>query len=551
MNQAALVLAIFSVLSQLFGLLRDHLLASRVGPSANLDVYYAAFRIPDFIYNSFGIIFSVTVLIPFITERLKHDHEKGTQESLRSFMNSVFSVYVYGMIILLVATSFSMPLLTKFAAPGFSFAQQNELILFSRIMLLSPFLFGLSSLLSSFAQVQHKFFSFAIAPLFYNAGILIGIVFFRQFFGMLGVVLGVILGALMHFLIQIPTLAMLHKIPTLTRSIDWKLIRMVVKTSIPRTLGATLSNITFITMSALASLLAVGSISVFQFSYNIENTPFLIFGVSYAVAAFPTMAKHFLAGERRQLFAVLYRATRNVFFITMPVALLMIVLRAHIVRILLGAGQFSWNDTKLVAASVALFSISVTAQSMVLLLVRSFFSVGDTKTPLKVNGISALLTISTALGFVFSYHHIESVRYFVDSIMRIDDTVGGSVVLLALAYSIGQIVNAFVLWRIFHKKMNTIAGEYQSLARVLSHMVASAVLAATIAYGVLFALGNSIDQTHALGVALQAIGAALAGFLAYALILVALGNEDITLFLATIRSKFWKQKPFIPQQQDL
>ena len=162
MNQVALVLAVFSFLSQIFGLIRDRLLASMIGPSANLDVYYAAFRIPDFIYNSFGILFSVTVLIPFITEYLQEEKEKGNSTKLRSFLNSVFTVYTGGMAALSALLIILMPLLTRLTAPGFVGAQHDQLVLYSRIMLLSPFLFGLSSLLSSFAQVQKKFVSFAI-----------------------------------------------------------------------------------------------------------------------------------------------------------------------------------------------------------------------------------------------------------------------------------------------------------------------------------------------------------------------------------------------------
>lgn len=550
MNQAALVLAVFSVLSQIFGLLRDRLLATLVGPSGILDVYYASFRIPDFIYNSFGIIFSVTVLIPFITDCLKRDSD-GTTTSLRSFMNSVFTVYMYGMLILLIVLFIFMPWLTKIVAPGFNTLQHSQLTLFSRVLLLSPFLFGLSSLISSFAQVQKKFFSFAIAPLFYNIGILVGILVFRQWLGMFGVVLGVILGASMHFLIQLPTLASLHKLPSFTKNIDWALIKRVVTMSIPRTLGASLSNITFIIISAIASLLAAGSISIFQFAYNIENTPLLIFGVSYAVAAFPTMTKHFMSGEHRQLFDVLYRATKNIFFLTMPMALLMIVLRSHIVRLLLGAGQFSWNDTKLVAASIALFSISVTAQSMVLLLVRSFFAVGDTKTPLKINVGAVITTVGVAVGLVLLYHRVLFFQNFINSLVHIDGTQGGSVVLLAFAFSIGQICNAFALWRAFHNRMRTTIPEHRSLKRTLNHFIGASIIAAGAAYVTLSAIGKGIDTAHFIGVLIQTIIAMIVGASMYAIVLVALRNEEIGIFFSTLRSKFWKQKPIVPQQLDL
>src|SRR5690606_23595807 len=142
MNQAALVLAVFSLLSQLCGLLRDRLLASMVGPSAELDVYYAAFRIPVFIYVSVASLFSVTVIIPFITGYLG-EKEGGKSEHLKKFSDTVFTVYCVGMMIVCVVAGITMPYLTHLTAPGFDAVQHANLVLYARIMLLSPFLMGL------------------------------------------------------------------------------------------------------------------------------------------------------------------------------------------------------------------------------------------------------------------------------------------------------------------------------------------------------------------------------------------------------------------------
>lgn len=548
MNQAALVLAVFSVLSQLFGLLRDRLLATMVGPSAALDVYYAAFRIPDFIYNSFGILFSVTVLIPFIAEYLKEEKE-GNPQKLKVFLNSTFTVYFWGMMALCLLVGILMPWLTQVTAPGFDAVQHAQLVLFSRVMLISPFLFGLSSLLSSFAQVEKKFFSFAIAPLFYNVGILLGVIVLLPRMGMAGVVIGVVLGAIMYFVIQLPALVALRRIPKIVGTIDWSLIKKVMTLSLPRTIGSSLTSVTFIMMTAIASLLAAGSLSVFQLSYNIENSPLLVFGVSYAVAAFPTMTRLFADGKKKEMLDVFYRTTRNLFFLTIPIALLMIVLRAHIVRILLGAGEFSWNDTRLVAASVALFCISVTAQSMILLLVRAFFATGDTWGPLKVNIKAVIGTGAMALGLVWLYHHAILFHHFINSLLRIDGVTGGSVVLLALAFSLGQIGNAVALWHRFHRRMQVAQTETKLLRRSLTHMIAAGIIGAAVSYATLSVIGASVDQSTFVGILIQAVIATTTGLVGYSLVLLALGNQDIVLFIDTLKSRFWKQKPEVVQSQ--
>ncbi len=549
MNQAALVLAVFSFLSQVFGLLRDHLLASLVGPSMNLDTYYAAFRVPDFIYNSFGVLFSVTVLIPFIAQYVEQEKQDGHPGAFKRFLNSIFSVYMIGMVALSLILIIIMPWLTRVVAPGFNGIEHTHLVMYSRIMLISPFLFGLASLLSSFSQVKQKFFAFAIAPLMYNVGILLGIIVLRPMFGILGVVFGVAIGAILYFGVQVPTLIKLGKIPKFSLDIDWPTIKRVMTLSLPRTLSSSLNNITFIIIGAMASLLAAGSISIFQFSYNIENTPLLIIGVSYAVAAFPTMTRMYAAGDKKELLNVLYRTTRNIFFMCVPAALLMIVLRAHIVRLLLGAGVFSWNDTRLVAASVALFALSIAAQCMELLLVRAFFAVGDTKTPLVINLWSTFVTIGSVVGLIFLYHDSLFFSNFLNDLMRIDGTSGATVILLPLGFSIGESINAFALWRAFRKKIPATQSDARVLTRTIFHMIAAGIISAAAAYAALSLAGTSINQARFFGVLAQAVVAGVIGLAVYGIVLRALRNEDLSLFIETARSRFWKQKPIVVQEQ--
>ncbi len=549
MNQAALVLAVFSFLSQVFGLLRDHLLASLVGPSANLDTYYAAFRIPDFMYNSFGVLFSVTVLIPFIAQYVEQEKQDGHNGAFKRFLDSIFSVYMLGMVALSLVAFILMPWLTRIVAPGFSGMEHVHLVLYARIMLISPFLFGLASLLSSFAQVQKKFFAFAIAPLMYNLGILLGIIFLRPMLGTVGIVIGVAVGAVLYFGVQVPTLIKLGKIPHFKLDIDWPIIKRVMTLSLPRTLSSSLNNITFIIIGAMASLLAAGSISIFQFSYNIENTPLLIIGVSYAVAAFPTMTRMYAAGDKKELLNVLYRTTRNIFFMCIPASLLIIVLRAHIVRLLLGAGVFSWNDTRLVAASVALFALSIVAQCMELLMVRAFFAIGDTKTPLVINSWSTIVTIGSVVALLFAYHDLPFFAMFLNDLMRIDGTLGASVVLLPLGFSIGETINAIALWHAFKKKMPVTKTDDRVLLRTILHMIGAGIISATVAYVTLSFVGTSVNQARFVGVLLQAVVATMTGLAMYGIVLRALRNEDILMFIETARSRFWKQKPLVVQEQ--
>lgn len=546
MNQAALVLAVFSLLSQFIGLFRDRFLASVVGPSATLDVYYAAFRVPDFLYNAIASLFSVTVLIPFITAHIKKENDN----KMATFSNSLLSAYFIGMVSISAVIFVLMPWISHLVSPGFSVMQHSDLVLYTRIMLLSPFLFGLSSLFSSFTQVKQKFLSFAIAPLLYNIGIVIGIIFLYPHFGILGIIMGVILGALFHTCIQIPSLLSVGKLPRFTRNIDWAMIRAVIKQSLPRTLGLSITNIIFITMSAIASLLVIGSISVFQLSYNIQTTPLMIIGISYAVAAFPTLTKLFEEGKKSEFLSLIHRATRNILFFSIPCALFFIVLRAQIVRVLLGAGAFSWNDTRLVAGALALFSISVTAQSLTLLLVRGFYAKGNTKTPLKINLIGLLLTVLATVSLLFTFKESLVFQQFIISLLRVDGVTGVPVLLLPFGFSIGQIANVVLLWIYFHKDHKDVPKEHD-IRKTFFHTGGAGIIAAAGVYMVLSFIGTGVDQTRFLGVLLQGVIAGLFGLCIYVTILIALKNEDVSIFIETLKSKFWKAKPIVPEQIDL
>jgi putative peptidoglycan lipid II flippase len=550
MNQAALVLAVFSVFSQVFGLIRDRLLASMVGPSAELDVYYASFKVPDLVYNAFASLFSVTVLIPFISKLLGKDSDEKKSEA-HKFSSNIFSAYLIGMICVSIVFFVLMPLLSHVVAPGFNGNQNHTLVIFSRIMLLSPFLLGLSSLFGAFVQAEKKFLSFALAPVFYNLGILIGVVLLLPSCGMIGVVIGVVIGATLHLLIQIPPLIAIHGFPRLVRNIDWTSIKEVITVSLPRTLGISINNILFIIMASVASVLAVGSISVFQFSYNIQTTPLMIIGISYAVAAFPALSRLYHDNQLGEFKDMIYRAIKNILFFSIPISFLVIVLRAQIVRVLLGAGVFSWNDTKLVAACLALFAISMAAQSIVLVLVRGFYAKGNTKTPIKISVLSAFVTISSAILLILIANIFEPLKEVFARILRLDGATGVSVTMLALAYSIGQITNAALLWKRFKKETLGIVSEENDLSKIFWQVFTSGFASAVVAYLMLLISSKLLNQDKFIGVFLQTAISAIFGVATYAIVLFKMKNKEVIFFLETLKSKFWKERPVIQEQSDI
>ena len=367
-NQAAILLGSFTLLSQILALFRDRFIAHFIGPSPVLDAYYAAFRVPDLIFISIASLASITVLIPFLSAKMNGGE---VTEEARKFLNDIFTLFFLVMVGVSVIAFFMMPLLVSFVAPGFSPLMQDKVIELSRIMLLSPIFMGLSNLFGTVTQLFRKFFVYSLSPIFYNLGIIFGVTFLYSIFGIYGLAFGVVLGAMMHFLVQVIASSWCGFVPKISFSINFEDIKRAVYTSLPRTLGLSFNSIALIAIIAMASYLKSGSISIFNLSFNLQSVPLNIIGISYAVAAFPTLVKSISMGRLHEFKDHLRGAARQIIFWSLPITFLFIVLRAQIVRVILGSPTFSWENTRLVAASLAVFSISIMAQGLIALFARA------------------------------------------------------------------------------------------------------------------------------------------------------------------------------------
>ena len=265
-NQAAILLGLFAFLSQVLGLFRDRSIAHFIGPGAELDIYYAAFRVPDLIFISIASLASITVLIPFLSQRL--NKESGGMAEAKKLLSDIFTAFFLLITAVAGLSFFLMPYFTSIIAPGFSPEIQAKVVELSRIMLLSPILMGLSNLFGTVTQLFRKFFIYALSPIFYNLGIILGVIFLYPAFGIAGLALGVAAGAGMHFLIQFFASRLCGLAPGFSLSVNWAEVKAVALTSLPRTLGLAFNNIALIAIIALASFLAAGSISIFNLSLS-------------------------------------------------------------------------------------------------------------------------------------------------------------------------------------------------------------------------------------------------------------------------------------------
>lgn len=527
LHEAAYALALLALLSQLLALVRDRLLAAAFGAGGTLDVYYAAFRIPDFLFATVASLLSLYALMPVLS-RL----EEERPGRMIAFLRRALSVYFIAMGAVALAAFLLAPLLMRVIAPGFSgTGAEGQVVLLTRILLLQPVLLGASNVLANLTQLENRFILYAVSPLLYNVGIITGVVAFYPVIGIAGLGWGVVLGAFLHVALQAPYFARarVREVMSLTETL--RHLRQVLLLSIPRTLALASTQVSLLALTALASFFAAGSIAVFMFAYNLQAVPIAIIGVSYSVAAFPTLARLHAKGERAELARHVENALRHLLFWSIPATVLAIVLRAELVRVILGAGAFDWAATRLVAAALALFVLSLVAQNVTLLVARTYYAAGQSRKPFYFGVADVVLSVGSALLLSYLFHGNAFVRAFVEALLRVDSIPGTTVLMLALGYALGSVVKAIAGYAYLSRDFMV---PQSRIARLAFQSTGASIVGGAAAYAALALLGGRILETT-FGVFLAGLIAGIAGILVIALILKLLGNEEITEVYRAIR----------------
>lgn len=544
LHQAAYILALFAFTSQILALVRDRLLAHTFGAGIELDIYYTAFKIPDLLYVLFASVLSVYVLLPFVTKA----KEETDVAAGRAILSQMFTLFLGVYVLVAAFVMISAPVLVPKLFPGYFGADLQELILLLRILLLQPLLLGLSSLVGVVTQLGHRFVLYAISPLLYNIGIIIGVAAFYPMFGLPGLAYGVVLGALGHLLIQLPFLLTSEWRFTLAPRICWTTIGRVIKVAIPRALTLSLNQIVFLWFVGLASTMAVGSMSVFQFAFNVQSVPLAIIGMSYSVAAFPVLADLLSRKELDSFRVHVMTALRHIIFWSVPMIALVVVLRAQIVRVLLGSGSFDWSDTRLTAAVLAIFIISLVAQAALLLLVRAFYAGGHTIIPLIVTLFGAGSTVVVTMIALQYYHASPAFQHMLESFARLDGVVGTEVLVLPIGYTLGMIVQFLIMLVVLAR---TFALPIWWLGRKFFEAVMAALAGGTAAYIALAFVVEGVNQETFIGIFLQGAVATVVGVGAIILTYATLSSRELKEIHHSFRLKLFKTDVIAPQENVL
>ncbi|HTK04324.1 MAG TPA: murein biosynthesis integral membrane protein MurJ [Candidatus Eisenbacteria bacterium] len=517
---AAAVLGIASLASRLVGVLRDRLLSGTFGAGRELDAYYAAFRAPDLVYNLFVLGAITAGFIPVFTRYLakKDVGDDGMNEEASELGSLLFTML--GAILLVVGVvgaataSWFVPAL----APGFDAPGRELTVRLTRIMFLSPLFLGLSGVLGGMLQTRRRFFVYALAPIFYNLGIMAGIVLLSPSMGITGAAVGVTIGAFLHFLVQLIA----------CRAMGWRYrfawsgshegVRTVARMTGPRMASLAVSQLNVWVLTGIASTVGAGGIAVFNLANNLQSFPVGVIGVSFAVAAFPLISELAAKDDRKEFVAQLSKTVRTILFLVVPATVALLLLRAQIVRVVLGTGNFDWKDTIDTADTLAYFSLSLFAQALLPLFARAFFAFHDVKTPLILAASSVVLERTIAWMLVG----------------RGMGTPG-----LALAFSIGSVANIAFLWVALRHRIGDL-GEKAVLRTLALTSVAGVAMAAVI-QGLKIAVAGVVDMRTFMGIFAQGAVAGVAGIGVYVVAAYLMGSEEARDVVRLYRRKFVPQ----------
>ncbi len=385
--RASVTVMIAFAVSRLMGVARDVVITAQLGTSDAADAYLSAFRIPDIIFVLMAGGALASAFIPTFASYTARGDREGAWH-LTSAMINLLLVSVSAVAV--VAALLAPQLVRGVLAPGFGPEKQALTATLVRVMLISPVIFSVSGLMMGVLNAQQQFLLPGIAPAAYNLGIILGAWWLVPTMGPMGAALGAVGGAGLHFLVQLPGLIRMGWRYTPVLSLRDSGVREVLWLMGPRILGVAVVQVNILVSTNLASRLGSGAVAALDYAWRVMLLPQGVFAQSVATAAFPTFAEQAARGQQEAMRGALGATLRAIVFVTLPAAVGLWALRAPLVAALFERGKFQASSTGMVALALAFYAPGLAAHSGIEILVRAFYAMHDTHTPVII-GVAAML----------------------------------------------------------------------------------------------------------------------------------------------------------------
>lgn len=382
------------IVSKIFGFLRYRILAGYFNKE-ELDIFFASFRIPDLVFEILITGALTSSLIPIF---IKYQRDKKVlSQNISSIINLIFLVMTGGIILLFAGADRIIPFIT----PGFSGDKIDQIVLYSRILLVGqlPFLV-LANVLTGLGQANKAFVLTSFAPIVYNISIILSTVWFSSQFHLLSTMIGVVAGSFIMFLMQLPFLY--HSDFTYEPVLKvTKGLKEFFNTAIPRITTVMVAQIDATIDLTLTTLLGSGSYTIFYLAQHLQLMPVSIIGIAFGQASLPYLSELYQEKKMEEFKHLITQSLLNILFYTAPIASFLIFARTPVVRLLFGGEKFDWDATVMTANTLTYFAFAIPIHSAYYFITRCFYAFLDSKTPFIVSVISIFINASLSMSFIF------------------------------------------------------------------------------------------------------------------------------------------------------
>ncbi|HEY7523498.1 MAG TPA: murein biosynthesis integral membrane protein MurJ [Candidatus Limnocylindrales bacterium] len=505
--QAGLVVTTAFLVSRLLGWLRLIVITATAPTATDLDAFFAAYRIPDLMFQLVAAGALGSALIPVVSGLL------ATAEEERAWrlVSSIANVMLLALLVLGLAFAIAAPVLVPAITPGFDAAATARTVELTRVMLLSPILLALGSVATSALNATGRFGASAVAPIVYNLAIIGAAVLLAPSMGVTGLAVGVVAGSLGHLLVQLGPLGRAgyrHRpIADLADPDTRRTLRLLA----PRALGLAVSQVTFLVATTLASNLGTGAIAAFTVAFALLQLPIGVIGVPLGIVLLPSLSRGAALDDREEFLRLVTRSLRLLVFVMVPIAALGMVLGGEIVGLLFDYGAFGEAGAGLAAETLVLFLIGLPAHASIAILARAFYARQDTATPVAAAVLAVAINSSLAVVLV------------------------GPLGLpgLALAIAVAAWIEALVLVGLLARRVEGL--ELGGLLRTLLESTLASVAAAVAATGILGLVRPAAGPDPSKLVLLaEAVAGTAAGGLAFLAVALALRIPELPSIVSVV-----------------
>ncbi len=499
-SKAAGAVSGMTLLSRIFGFIRDMFIAMAFGSSSAADAFFVAFRIPNMQRRVLGEGAVSSAFIPIFSETLNQKGKQAAQELTANIFNILFILLTIASLTLFL---FSPAVITIFA-PGFLDDPEKFNLTVDLTRWMAPYLFfiGLAAFSMGILNSLKVFALPAATPILQNISMIAAILIVvpQMDEPIIGLAIGVLIGGLLQVLVQLPTV--------IKKGYGWKKhlnvrqpeVIKIAKLMGPAILGLAVYELNLLVDTLLASTLPDGSISYLYYGNRLVQLPLGVFAVALAIVLLPTLSSHAAKGEKKELVETLSFSIRLILFITIPATVGLIVLREPIVNTLWERGEFLHASTQGTSIALLYYSIGLCAYSGVKIIAPAFYALQDTKTPAKVGIYSMLINIVLNLILMGPLQH------------------GG----LALATSLAALFNVVVLMYFLRKRLGLLGGK-----KILRSTIKMSIAAGAMGTIIYFCNQFWFDFNDPIGIRIGSLLACISlGMLVYAIISHIFKNEE-------------------------